>query len=41
MVIYRLNSLSAGKIEKCKGFFRTLYSFIYHLGTYLKPHVSV
>ena len=29
-----------GKVEECKEFFRTLYKFIYALGTYLKPHVS-
>lgn len=39
VALYHL--INEGKIEKCKGFFRTLYSFIYHLGTYLKPHVSI
>lgn len=34
-------SLSAGNIEACKDFFRTIYGFIYQLGTYLKPHVSI
>ena len=33
-------SCYAGKIEDCKELFRTLYTFIYMLGTYLKPHVS-
>ncbi|XWS45863.1 hypothetical protein CRYUN_Cryun14cG0015900 [Craigia yunnanensis] len=33
--------INEGKIEECKDFFRTLYSFIYHLGTYLKPHVAI
>ncbi|GAB4861947.1 hypothetical protein Ancab_037202 [Ancistrocladus abbreviatus] len=33
--------LSEGKIEDCKEFFRTLYPFIYTLGTYLKPHVAL
>ncbi|GMP62005.1 hypothetical protein CsSME_00024274 [Camellia sinensis var. sinensis] len=28
-----------GNIEDCKEIFRTLYSFIYLLGTYLKPHM--
>ncbi|KAG4119457.1 hypothetical protein ERO13_D11G082000v2 [Gossypium hirsutum] len=37
VALYHL--INEGKIEKCKGVFRTLYSFIYHLGTYLKPHV--
>lgn len=27
-------------MEACKEFFKTIYSFIYLLGTYLKPHVS-
>lgn len=31
----------AGKVEDCKNFFRTLYKFIYILGTYMKPHVSI
>ncbi|XP_057548307.1 3-hydroxyisobutyryl-CoA hydrolase-like protein 1, mitochondrial isoform X3 [Amaranthus tricolor] len=29
------------KIEDCKELFRTLYTFIYMLGTYLKPHVAL
>ncbi|MQM21072.1 hypothetical protein Taro_054104, partial [Colocasia esculenta] len=29
------------KVEECKEFFRTLYKFIYILGTYLKPHVAI
>lgn len=33
--------INEGKIEDCKEFFRTLYSFIYLLGTYLKPHVAI
>ncbi|GLT39588.1 hypothetical protein SLA2020_137710 [Shorea laevis] len=33
--------INEGKVEECKEFFRTLYSFIYHLGTYLKPHVAL
>jgi len=27
-------------MEACKEFFRTAYSFMYLIGTYLKPHVS-
>lgn len=34
-------SFYAGKMDDCKEFFRTLYTFIYFLGTYLKPNVSV
>ncbi|KAI7752298.1 hypothetical protein M8C21_004650 [Ambrosia artemisiifolia] len=30
-----------GNIEGCKEFFRTLYKFMYLVGTYLKPHVSI
>ncbi|KAF7851261.1 hypothetical protein BT93_L4264 [Corymbia citriodora subsp. variegata] len=33
--------INRGKIEDCKDFFRTLYSYIYFLGTYLKPHVAL
>ncbi|XP_058084968.1 small ribosomal subunit protein mS47 [Magnolia sinica] len=33
--------LNEGKVEDCKDFFRTLYKFIYVLGTYLKPHVAI
>ncbi|XVF22826.1 hypothetical protein REPUB_Repub12eG0204400 [Reevesia pubescens] len=40
-LIYLFNSLNAGKIEESKDFCRTIYSFIYHLGTYLKPHVAI
>lgn len=34
-------SIHAGNLEECKQFFWTIYSFIYFLGTYLKPHVSI
>ncbi|KAM7513344.1 hypothetical protein LguiB_012219 [Lonicera macranthoides] len=34
-------SLNEGKVEDCRTFFRTLYKFIYLLGTYLKPHVAI
>ncbi|KAJ9556619.1 hypothetical protein OSB04_011233 [Centaurea solstitialis] len=30
-----------GSIEGCKEFFWTLYNFMYHVGTYLKPHVAI
>ncbi|KAL4353601.1 hypothetical protein GQ457_06G033030 [Hibiscus cannabinus] len=39
VALYHL--INEGKIEECKDFFRTLYGFIYHLGTYLKPHVAI
>lgn len=31
----------AGNVEECKTFFQTLYKFVFLLGTYLKPHVSM
>ncbi|KAK6240054.1 hypothetical protein QUC31_005523 [Theobroma cacao] len=33
--------INEGKIEEAKEFFRTVYSFIYLVGTYLKPHVAI
>ncbi|WCJ34898.1 3-hydroxyisobutyryl-CoA hydrolase-like protein 1 mitochondrial [Euphorbia peplus] len=33
--------INQGRIEEGKEFFRTLYSFIYLLGTYLKPNVAI
>ncbi|GAV61655.1 ECH domain-containing protein/ECH_C domain-containing protein [Cephalotus follicularis] len=39
VAIYHL--INQGKIEECKEFFRRIYSFIYLLGTYLKPHVAI
>ncbi|KAM6587374.1 hypothetical protein CsatA_009979 [Cannabis sativa] len=33
--------INKGKIEDCKEFFRSLYTFMYVLGTYLKPHVAI
>ncbi|XP_004510112.1 3-hydroxyisobutyryl-CoA hydrolase-like protein 1, mitochondrial [Cicer arietinum] len=39
VALYRF--LNKGNIEACKEFFRTIYSFIYLLGTYLKPHVAL
>ncbi|XP_051147284.1 3-hydroxyisobutyryl-CoA hydrolase-like protein 1, mitochondrial [Andrographis paniculata] len=35
------NMLKEGNLEACKHFFWTIYSFIYFLGTYLKPHVAL
>ncbi|XP_054784054.1 3-hydroxyisobutyryl-CoA hydrolase-like protein 1, mitochondrial [Prosopis cineraria] len=39
VAVYHL--LNQGNLESCKEFFRTIYSFIYFLGTYLKPHVAL
>ncbi|XP_044481259.1 3-hydroxyisobutyryl-CoA hydrolase-like protein 1, mitochondrial [Mangifera indica] len=39
VALYHL--INQGKLEESKNFFRTLYSFIYLLGTYLKPHVAI
>ncbi|KAJ4727215.1 3-hydroxyisobutyryl-CoA hydrolase-like protein 1, mitochondrial [Melia azedarach] len=39
VTLYHL--INQGKLEDCKDFFRTIYSFIYLLGTYLKPHVAL
>uniref|UniRef100_A0A7N0TCM8 3-hydroxyisobutyryl-CoA hydrolase n=1 Tax=Kalanchoe fedtschenkoi TaxID=63787 RepID=A0A7N0TCM8_KALFE len=33
--------IDQGRKEDCKQFFRTLYRFIYFLGTYVKPHVAL
>ncbi|KAJ6722674.1 3-HYDROXYISOBUTYRYL-COA HYDROLASE-LIKE PROTEIN 1 MITOCHONDRIAL [Salix koriyanagi] len=33
--------MNQGKWEACRDFFGTLYTFIYVLGTYLKPHVAI
>ncbi|GLJ27857.1 hypothetical protein SUGI_0546730 [Cryptomeria japonica] len=30
-----------GKLEECKDFFIKAYQFVYHVGTYLKPHVAI
>ncbi|CAK8559926.1 unnamed protein product [Lathyrus sativus] len=38
VALYRF--INEGKMEACKEMTRTVYSFIYLLGTYLKPHVS-
>ncbi|KAG6792144.1 hypothetical protein POTOM_001287 [Populus tomentosa] len=37
--LYRL--INEGKIEECKDCFRTFYSFVFLLSTYLKPHVAI
>ncbi|GAB2265241.1 hypothetical protein Dimus_000310 [Dionaea muscipula] len=37
--LYQL--IKEGKIEECKSFFRSLYHFVYLMGTYLKPHVAI
>ncbi|KAA8515893.1 hypothetical protein F0562_019072 [Nyssa sinensis] len=39
VTLYHL--INEGNLEDCKEFFRTLYNFIYLLGTYLKPHVAI
>ncbi|KAK9274058.1 hypothetical protein L1049_018872 [Liquidambar formosana] len=39
VTLYQL--INEGKLEGCKEFFRTLYTFIYLLGTYMKPHVAI
>ncbi|KAI8569264.1 hypothetical protein RHMOL_Rhmol02G0265300 [Rhododendron molle] len=40
-VVTLYNLLNEGNVEECKTFFRTLYNFVYLLGTYLKPHVAI
>ncbi|KAL5794932.1 hypothetical protein ACOSP7_003526 [Xanthoceras sorbifolium] len=39
VAIYHM--MNQGKLEDCKDFFRTAYSFMYLVGTYLKPHVAI
>ncbi|CAN6461565.1 unnamed protein product [Victoria cruziana] len=39
VALYRL--VGEGKYDACKEFFDKLYSFIYLLGTYMKPHVAL
>ncbi|KAL5862265.1 hypothetical protein ACOSQ3_003546 [Xanthoceras sorbifolium] len=39
VAIYHM--MNQGKFEDCKDFFRTAYSFMYLVGTYLKPHVAI
>ncbi|XP_074279999.1 3-hydroxyisobutyryl-CoA hydrolase-like protein 1, mitochondrial isoform X2 [Silene latifolia] len=40
-IVTLYHQISEGKIEASKEFFRTLYTFMYLLGTYLKPHVAL
>ncbi|WJX85834.1 3-hydroxyisobutyryl-CoA hydrolase [Trifolium repens] len=39
VALYRF--IKEGNMEACKEFFRTIYSFIYLIGTYLKPQVAL
>ncbi|KAJ1439466.1 Enoyl-CoA hydratase/isomerase, HIBYL-CoA-H type [Sesbania bispinosa] len=39
VALYHL--LNKGDMEACKEFFRTIYSFIYVIGTYMKPNVAL
>ncbi|XP_057458170.1 3-hydroxyisobutyryl-CoA hydrolase-like protein 1, mitochondrial isoform X2 [Lotus japonicus] len=39
VALYHL--INKGKMEACKEFFRTVYSFVYLIGTYMKPHVAL
>ncbi|KAK4488545.1 hypothetical protein RD792_004309 [Penstemon davidsonii] len=40
-IVSLYNLIKQGNLEECKQFFWTIYSFIYFLGTYLKPHVAL
>ncbi|KAF9600635.1 hypothetical protein IFM89_011218 [Coptis chinensis] len=40
-VVSLYRSINDGMGEDCKEFFKTIYSFIYLVGTYLKPHVAL
>lgn len=40
-IISLYNLMNEGKIEECKKFCRTVYKFVYRLGTYSKPHVAL
>nr|POF00515.1 3-hydroxyisobutyryl-coa hydrolase-like protein 1, mitochondrial [Quercus suber] len=40
-IVSLYHMINAGKMEDCKEFFRTLYTYIYILGTYLKSHVAL
>nr|POE50982.1 3-hydroxyisobutyryl-coa hydrolase-like protein 1, mitochondrial [Quercus suber] len=40
-IVTLYHMINAGKMEDCKEFFRTLYTYIYIFGTYLKPHVAL
>ncbi|KAH9304551.1 hypothetical protein KI387_008955, partial [Taxus chinensis] len=40
--VVRLYQLAnQGKLEECKDYFSKAYQFVYHVGTYLKPHVAL
>ncbi|XP_057806164.1 3-hydroxyisobutyryl-CoA hydrolase-like protein 1, mitochondrial [Salvia miltiorrhiza] len=40
-IVALYNLMKEGNLEECKQFFWTIYSFIYFLGTYMKPHVAL
>ncbi|XP_050203288.1 3-hydroxyisobutyryl-CoA hydrolase-like protein 1, mitochondrial [Mercurialis annua] len=40
-IVTLYNLIKQGRLDDCKEFFRTLYTFIYILGTYMKPHVAI
>ncbi|KAA0055937.1 3-hydroxyisobutyryl-CoA hydrolase-like protein 1 [Cucumis melo var. makuwa] len=40
-IVSLYHMINEGKIEHCKKFFSTLYTFIYMVGTYVKPHVAI
>lgn len=40
-IVALYNLIKEGNLEECKQFFWTTYSFIYFLGTYMKPHVAL
>lgn len=40
-VVKLYHSLNEGNAEEAEQFFKTLYSFVYLQGTYLKPHVAI
>ncbi|KAJ1381463.1 Enoyl-CoA hydratase/isomerase, HIBYL-CoA-H type [Sesbania bispinosa] len=40
-VVRLYHSLNEGNAEEAEQFFKTLYSFVYLQGTYLKPHVAI
>lgn len=40
-IVSLYHMINKGKIDDCKDFFRACYTFIYLLGTCLKPHVAI
>ncbi|CAL0329485.1 unnamed protein product [Lupinus luteus] len=40
-IVALYHMIKQGNMEACKEFFRTIYSFIYLIGTYMKPHVAL